>query len=100
MINTDFKFFTSLGEYKENYLITRMNAVESATLSYGMPIHLNECSEFEVLRLKDNIYFLIRFNSFNKGDIIYKDVDENLFECNFENEEEFKRILGLDVVNK
>lgn len=27
-INTDFKFFTSPGEYKENYLITRTNAVD------------------------------------------------------------------------
>ena len=100
MINTDFKFFTSPGDYKENYLITRMNAVDSATIFFGMPKRLIECSMFEVLRIKDSIYFLISFNSFNKGCIVYKDIDENLFEYNFENEEEFKRILGLDVVNK
>ena len=100
MINTDFKFFTSPGDYKENYLITRMNTIDSATIFFGMPTHLNECSMFEVLRLKDNIYFSIEFNSFNKGYITYKDNNENLFEYNFENEEEFKRILGLDVVNK
>ena len=100
MINTDFKFFTSPGDYKENYLITRMNAVDSATIFFGMPKRLIECSMFEVLRLKDNICFLIRFNSFNKGYIAYKDIDEKSFVYNFENEEEFKKILGLDVVNK
>ena len=75
MINTDFKFFTTPGEYKENYLITRMNVIDSATVNFGMPIRLIECSMFEVLILKDNIYFSISFDGFNKGCIVYKDIE-------------------------
>ena len=94
--NTNFKFFTSLGEYKEDYLITRMNAVESATIFFGMPTHLNECSMFEILRVKDNTLFTVYFNEYNKGDIIVRDTDENISERKFENEEEFNEILGIE----